>query len=190
MAGHSKWNNIKNRKGAMDAKKGKVFGQLSKLIRMAVKEGKSDNPKFNPSLRLILDKARAANMPKENINRAIERGMGKTAGGASIQETTYEAFGPGGVAMLIAAVTDNPNRTSSEVKHALSKGGGSLSGPGSAMYLFERDQESGEYRPTMEMEVSFDHLSALGKLHDALLEIEDVEEVYLAVDLPEEEDGN
>jgi YebC/PmpR family DNA-binding regulatory protein len=184
MAGHSKWNNIKNRKGAMDAKKGKVFGQLSKLIRMAVREGKSDNPKFNPTLRLVLDKARAANMPKENISRAIERGMGKTAGGNAIQEITYEAFGPGGAPLLITALTDNPNRTSAEVKHALSRSGGSLGGPGSAMYMFERDPASGDYKPTMPMEVESPNLENLKQLQDLLLEIDDVEEVHLSVELP------
>lgn len=186
MAGHSKWNNIKNRKGAADEKRAKVFAQLSKQIRIAVKEGKSDNPQFNPTLRLALDKARAANMPKDKIQRALDRGMGRGAAGTTIQEVTYEAFGPGGIALLIMAVTDNLNRTSSEIRFALSRNGGSMAGPGSAKYMFQRTADGEGYETTMPMDVSDADGEALLTLIDALTEHDDVEEVFTnAKDLQE-----
>lgn len=191
MAGHSKWNNIKNKKGATDAKRAKIFGQLSKLIRIAVKEGGSDDPKFNPSLRLMLDKARAANMPKTNIDRAIERGTGKTAAGTTLQEVLYEGFGPGGIAILASAVTDNPNRTAAEVKFAFSRNGGSLAGPGSAMYLFSRNKEGG-YDCTMPMEIEDAQLLAqFETLLEKLEACEDIEEIYTSLSQEHDSDmGN
>lgn len=187
MAGHSKWNNIKNRKGAQDTKRAQVFGQISKLIRIAVKEGGSGDPKFNPSLRVILDKARAANMPTANIERAIQRGLGKSASGASIQEIVYEGFGPGGVALLAVGLTDNPNRTASEVKFAFSRSGGSLGSPGSAMYMFKRDHDGG-YQCTMPLEVDEKTAHSLHELAHSLRLLDDIEDVYLAADIEEEED--
>lgn len=176
MAGHSKWNNIKNKKAATDSKKAKVFAQISKQIRIAVKEGKSDNPQFNPSLRLALDKARAANMPNEKIQRAIDRGMGRGAAGAIIQEVTYEAFGPGGMAMMISAITDNVNRTASEVKFILSRNGGSMASPGSAKYMFQRNDD-GSYSTTMPLELDEATQKQALDLIEALEENDDVEEV-------------
>lgn len=191
MAGHSKWNNIKNRKGAADEKRATVFAQLSKQIRIAVKEGKSDSPQFNPTLRLALDKARAANMPKDKIQRALDRGMGRGAAGATIQEVTYEAFGPGGVALLIQAVTDNLNRTGSEIRFSLSRNGGSLAGPGSAKYMFERTADGQGYQTTMPMDVSDEDGEALLTLIEALEEHDDVEEVFTnAKDLQETAENN
>lgn len=182
MAGHSKWNNIKNRKGAVDAAKGKIFGEAAKMIRMAVKEGGSDDPKFNATLRLALEKARAANMPKEKIQKAIERGMGKSATGAVIQEIAYEGFGPGGIAMIVVAHTDNVNRTAGDMKFAFSRNGGSLGSPGSAMYMFTRAQDGG-YEATMKLDVEDPETQTqLKKLVDALRDIEDVEDVYIATD--------
>lgn len=186
MAGHSKWNNIKNRKGAQDKARAKVFSQISKLIRIAVKEGGSGDPKMNPSLRVALDKARAANMPNANIDRAVERGLGKSSSGAAIQEIVYEGFGPGGVAILAVGMTDNPNRTASEVKYAFSRNNGSLGGPGSAMYMFQRDQEGG-YECTMPMQVDEATASQLQNLVDKLRESDDIEDVYLAADIGESE---
>ncbi len=186
MAGHSKWNNIKNRKGAQDTKRAQVFGQISKLIRIAVKEGASGDPKFNPGLRVVLDKARAANMPTTNIDKAIQRGLGKSATGASIQEIVYEGFGPGGVAVLAVAHTDNPNRTSGEIKFAFSRNNGSLGGPGSAMYMFKRDSQGG-YVCTMPLEIDEDTAGLLLDLVDAVRELDDVEDVYVATDLEEDE---
>lgn len=180
MAGHSKWNNIKNKKGAADAKKGRVFGQVAKQIRIAVKEGGGDDPASNPGLRLALEKAKAANMPRVNIDRALSKGMGRSASGASIQEVLYEAFGPGGVALLIEAVTDNVNRTSSEVKFALTRNQGSLSGPGSAQFLFEKVTEDGSlrYDPVHPQPLDEKQAEVLETLLDALKELEDVEEIY------------
>lgn len=178
MAGHSKWNNIKNRKGAADAKRGKTFSQIAKLIKSAVKEGKSGDPKFNPQLRLLLDKARAANMPNSNIERAIDRGLGRGKGGA-IQEIVYEGYAAGGVGVVIVGQTDNAQRTAAEVRNVLSKAGGSLGGPGSVMFMFERQGE--EYKPTIPMELTDeDQVAKIEELMENIRAIDDVEDVYTA----------
>ncbi|HEX7017787.1 MAG TPA: YebC/PmpR family DNA-binding transcriptional regulator, partial [Patescibacteria group bacterium] len=153
------------------------FTQLAKLIRSAVKENGSGDPNSNPSLRLILDKARAANMPKENIQRAIDKGLGKSSTGQAYQEFLYEGFGPQGVGLLIEVVTDNPNRTSSEVRTLLSKAGGSLAGPRSVSYLFQRNQ-AGEYEPTIPMPADDEVKEKLAELIENLEELDDVEAVY------------
>jgi YebC/PmpR family DNA-binding regulatory protein len=183
MAGHSKWNNIKQRKGAVDAKRAKTFAQIAKLIRVAVKEGKSDNPQFNPSLRLILDKARAANMPKDNITRAIDRGMGRGPGGA-VQEIMYEGFGPSGVAFLVHAATNNPTRTSADIRFIFSRNGGSLGGPGSAQYMFERKGMT--FTPMMPMELAEAETLEVLTLIDELEAYDDVEEVTTTLKVEEE----
>ena len=185
MAGHSKWNNIKNKKEATDSKKAKVFAQISKQIRIAVKEGKSDNPQFNPGLRLALDKARAANMPKDKIQKAIDRGMGKSAEGVVIQEVTYEAFGPGGAAFMIVALTDNLNRTSSDIKFILSRNGGSMASPGAAKYMFQRSEDGMSYVPTMTLDLNDADMKVAQTLIDTLDEYDDVEEVLTSIQLPE-----
>lgn len=186
MAGHSKWANIKNRKGAQDAKKGKIFSQMSKNIKIAVKEGKSGDVNTNAALRLAIDKARAANMPKENIQRAIDRGLGKSATGAAIQEVIYEGYGPQGVGLVIVALTDNTQRTSSSIKNLVSKAGGSLGGPGSVMYMFERNQD-GDYVCTMPMAVDDEAVvKKIEDLMDKLREDEDVEDVYSALQYPDQ----
>lgn len=182
MAGHSKWNNIKQRKGAVDAKRAKIFAQLSKLIRVAVKEGKSDNPQFNPGLRVILDKARAANMPKENISRAIDRGMGRGPGGP-IQEIMYEGFGPHGVAVLVHAATNNPARTGADIRFIFSRNGGSLGGPGSAQYMFER--KGVEFTPMMPMELGEAETAEVETLIEELEGYDDVEEVVTTLKVDE-----
>ena len=182
MAGHSKWNNIKHKKEATDAKRAKAFSQVSKMIRIAVKEGKSGDPKFNPALRVALEKARAVNMPKDKVQKAIDRGLGKSASGAVLQEIVYEAFGPNGEAYMIVAVTDNPNRTSAEVKYVLSRAGGSLGGPGSAGYMFKRDQ-TGEFQATMPLELAPEAQAKTAELMDKLRALEDVEDVYTSAKL-------
>lgn len=180
MAGHSKWNNIKNKKGAADEKKGKLFSQYSRLIKSAVQEGGSGDPQSNASLRLIMDKARLANMPKEKIQKAVDRGLGKSKSGAIFHEIAYEGFGPQGVAFIVTAITDNPNRTSGEMKFIFSRAAGSLAGPGSVSYLFTRSQ-AGEYTPNMPMPITEqEHQEQLEKLIDTLRENEDVEDVYCA----------
>jgi len=136
MSGHSKWATIKRKKGAADAKRGKVFTKLIREIATAARIGGGD-PAGNPRLRLVIDKARAANMPKDNIERAIQKGVGG-GDGAAFEEVTYEGYGPGGTAILLRALTDNRNRTVSEVRHVLSKYGGNLGATGCVAYLFEK----------------------------------------------------
>lgn len=137
MSGHSKWSTIKHKKAAQDSKRGKLFGQVSKMIRVAVKEAGTGDPDQNPALRTALDKAKSANMPKVNIDRAIEKGLGKSSSGAQFEEVIYEGFGPAGVGLMIRAVTDNRNRTGSEIRNMIEKTGGSLGGPGSVSYMMQ-----------------------------------------------------
>lgn len=188
MSGHSKWNNIKNRKGAQDKLKSKNFSQLSRLIRAATKQGASGDPKSNPTLRLILDKARVANMPKDKVQKAIDAALGK-GGGSQIQEIVYEGFGPGGVGMMIVALTDNLNRSSAEIRFLLSKFGGSLGSPGSVRYMFTRNQE-GEFIATMKFPISTEDTNKLMELVDNLRDNEDVEDVFLAYELLEDVGNN
>lgn len=186
MSGHSKWNNIKNKKAALDAKKGKIFSQLAKNIRAAVKEGKSGDPQFNPSLRVLLDKARAANMPGAKVQKAIDVGLGKGAA-AQVKEILYEGFGPGGVGFLVVGLTDNPNRTSAEIKNIFSKAGGSLGSPGCVAYMFERGEGS-DFVTTMPMQIDDEtQQQELQDLIDTLREYDDVEDVYCVGDWPEKE---
>lgn len=186
MSGHSKWNNIKNRKGAQDKLKSKNFSQLSRLIRAAVKQGASGDPKSNPTLRLILDKARVANMPKEKVQKAIDAALGKGAG-AQIQEIVYEGFGPGGVGLMIVALTDNSNRSSSEIRFLLHKFGGSLGAPGSVKYMFNRGAE-GEFVANLKLPLAPADQEQLLALMENLRDNEDVEDVFAACDLLEVED--
>lgn len=136
MSGHSKWSTIKRQKGANDAKKGAVFTRMANAIMIAVKEGGGD-PETNFRLRLVLDQARAVNLPKDNINRAIDKALGK-AGGPALESILYEGFGPNSVAVLVEAITDNRNRTGAEVKSTMEKAGGSLGGPGAVAWMFEK----------------------------------------------------
>lgn len=137
MAGHSKWANIKRRKQAMDAKRGKLFTKLAREIQIAARLGGPD-PESNVRLRLALERARAANMPKENIERAIRRGAGLEAGGQAFEEVVYEAYAPHGIALMIEAATDNRNRTVSDIRHILTKHGGSMGESGSVAWQFEQ----------------------------------------------------
>ncbi len=136
MAGHSKWANIKHRKAAVDAKRGKVFSKMARAIMAAARTGGGDTD-MNLSLRYAIDKARAVNMPRDNIERAIKKGTGELEG-AALQELTYEGYGPGGAGVVIHALTDNSNRTSPEIRSILEKRGGSLSKPGSVAWNFEQ----------------------------------------------------
>jgi YebC/PmpR family DNA-binding regulatory protein len=136
MSGHSKWATTKRAKGATDAKRAILFTKLAKLITVSARE-KGGDPVTNFSLRLAMDKAKAANMPKENIERAIKRGTGELEG-ATIEELVYEGFGPGGMAVIVKCLTDNKNRTSSGLKHLFSDAGGSLGGPGAVAWQFEQ----------------------------------------------------
>lgn len=137
MSGHSHWAGIKHKKALTDAKKAKIFTKLGKFITIAAHEG-GGNPEFNFKLKLAIGEARAANMPKDNIEKAVKRGTGELEGGVEIQEVIYEAYGPGRVAMLIKTATDNKNRTLGDVKTALSKAGGKMVPSGSVSYLFRQ----------------------------------------------------
>lgn len=136
MAGHSKWANIKHRKGRQDAKRGKIFTKVIRELTVAASQG-GGVPADNPRLRLAVDKALAVNMTRDTIDRAIARGAG-TNEAANVEELTYEGYGPNGVAIFVEAMTDNRNRTAAEVRHAFSKLGGNLGTDGSVAYLFER----------------------------------------------------
>jgi YebC/PmpR family DNA-binding regulatory protein len=136
MSGHSKWATTKRKKAVIDAKRGKIFTKMGKLVTIAARDGGGD-PSANPTLRMAIDNAKAASMPKENIERAIARGAG---GGdaAAIEEVVYEVYGPGGAGILVECLTDNKNRTVSDIKAILNKSGGSLAGPGSVNYQFKK----------------------------------------------------
>jgi YebC/PmpR family DNA-binding regulatory protein len=137
MSGHSKWSSIKHRKGAADAKRGKLFSKLSRAIIVAAKEGGGD-PAGNLALQNAIEKARSYSMPKENIERAIARGSGADADAAAFEPIVYEGYGPSGVAVLVEALTDNRNRTASEVRHVFTKNDGNLGTSGAVAWLFER----------------------------------------------------
>ena len=136
MAGHSKWANIQHRKKAVDAKRGKIFTQINRVLSVAAREGGGD-PDTNPALRLAVEKANAANMPKDNIERAIKKATGDLDG-VTYEELKYEGYAPGGVAVMVECLTDNRNRTVAEVRHAFTKYGGNLGTDGSVAYLFAK----------------------------------------------------
>jgi YebC/PmpR family DNA-binding regulatory protein len=137
VSGHSKWSSIKHRKGAADAKRGKLFSKLSRAIIVAAKEGGAD-PAGNLALQNAIEKARSYSMPKDNIERAIARGSGADSDGQDFETVVYEGYGPGGVAVIVEALTDNRNRTASEVRHAFDKNDGNLGTSGAVTWLFER----------------------------------------------------
>lgn len=138
MSGHSKWSTIKRKKGAEDAKRGKVFTRLAREVVSAVREGGGPDPEFNPRLRLAVDRAKAANMPKDNIERAIKKGAGISDDGVQFEEITYEGYGPGGVAIIVDTLTDNRNRTLAEIKHAFNRSNGSLATSGAVLWQFNQ----------------------------------------------------
>ncbi len=137
MSGHSKWSSIKHKKGAADAKRGKLFTKLARAITVAARDGGGD-PDNSPALATAIQKARDASMPKDNIQRAIDRGTGEGSDATAIESVVFEGYGPGGAAILVEALTDNRNRTSAEVRHAFSKHNGSLGEPGSVAWIFEK----------------------------------------------------
>ena len=172
MSGHSKWATIKHKKAATDAKRGKIFSIISKMITVAVREGGSGDPTQNPRLRLALDKARDENMPKANVQKAIDKGLGK-GGGAQVEEIIYEGYGPGGVGYLVKSLTDNRNRTGAEIKTLFDRNGGSLGGPGSVSYMFERDGE--EFKAKIPMPVDDETKIKVLALVEKFEDHEDVE---------------
>lgn len=182
MAGHSKWANIKRRKGAQDAARGKIFTRLAREIQVAAQQGGPD-PDANFTLRLAIDRARAENMPKDNIERAIRRGAGLDKDAAEIEEVTYEGYGPHGIAILVQCLTDNRNRTISDVRRAFSRANGSLGEPNSVAWqftskgylLFNLQDEEGEGN-----QIDTDELfmAALDGGADDVIVSEDAVEVY------------
>ena len=137
MSGHSKWSTIKHQKGAADAKRGALFTKLSREIALAVREGGGAEPDMNFKLRLALDRAKAGNMPQDSITRAVKRGSGEGSDGESLEQVTYEGYGPGGGAILLQAVTTNRNRTASDVRSAFNRGGGNLGESGCVAWNFD-----------------------------------------------------
>ncbi|MFN2745084.1 YebC/PmpR family DNA-binding transcriptional regulator [Bacillus sp. z60-18] len=185
MAGHSKWKNIQRRKNAQDAKRGKIFMKLAKEIYVAAKEGGSD-PEANASLRLVIDKAKGANMPNDNIERAIKKASGSQDGN-SYEEISYEGYGPGGVAVMVKCLTDNKNRTATSVRTAFSKNGGSLGETGCVSYMFDRkgyiaiereDLETDEEEFMLEViDIGAEELETSDELFEIYTEPEQFEEV-------------
>ena len=136
MAGHSHWASIKHKKGATDAKKGKAFSKIARMITVAARKG--SDPDMNPKLQLALDKARAVNMPKDNVERAIQKGTGDSAGASELFECLYEGYGPHGVAMMIEILTDNKNRTAPEIRKIFERFGGNMGEAGCVSWMFEK----------------------------------------------------
>ena len=134
MSGHSKWNNIKNKKGKEDAKKGRVFTKMARYIMVAAREGGGD-PDYNPSLKMAIDKAKSYNMPNDNIERAIKKGTGEDDD-THYEEVTYEGYGPSGIAVMVKTLTDNRNRTAPEMRHAFDRNGGNLGRSGCVSFMF------------------------------------------------------
>lgn len=178
MSGHSKWAQIKHQKASADKKRGKLFSVLVKRITLAARSDR--NPETNPSLKLSIDKARAANMPTATIERAIKRGAGELPGQGPLEEVVYEAYGPEGVQLVIISTTDNRNRTTANVRHLLSKAGGSLSGSGSVLWNFERTPDEGYVAKTTQ-EIAPEARTKIQHIIESLEEEEDVEEVYTNV---------
>ncbi len=137
MSGHSKWSTIKHKKAATDAKKGAVFTRLAREVTLAAREGQSGDPAMNFRLRLVMDKAKAANMPSDNVERAIKKGLGTGSDSVVLEEITYEGYAPGGAAIMLMTLTDNRNRTASEVRVTFSRAGGNLGETGSVAWNFE-----------------------------------------------------
>lgn len=181
MAGHNKWSKIKRKKGVADAKRSKVFSRIIKEISVAVKEGQSGDPDFNPRLRLAVANAKGANMPKDNVERAIKKAL--EAGGAAYLEPTYEGYAPGGIAVFVECTTDNLNRTVSNVRAVFSKRGGNMSTTGSVDFMFERKGifiiEKGEH------DVEELELELIDGGAEAMDIDEETNEITITVDFPD-----
>jgi YebC/PmpR family DNA-binding regulatory protein len=172
MSGHSTWSTIKHKKALVDAKRGKIFSKYARLIAIESKLVGGDV--HAPSLKTLIDKAKAENMPKDNIERAVQKGVG--GGDVDTELITYEMYGPGGVALLIDTVTDNRNRTVAEVKHLVSKLGYQLAEPGAASWAFTK--EGADWKPQQTTPLSDEDAEKLDTLIEALMEQDDVEQVY------------
>jgi YebC/PmpR family DNA-binding regulatory protein len=188
MSGHSKWSTIKHKKGAADAKRGKIFTRIIKEMTVAARMGGGD-PNSNPRLRSAVAEAKAANMPKDNVERAIKRGTGELEG-VSYEEITYEGYGPGGVALMVEVMTDNTNRTTPEIRHLLEKNGGNMGTPGSVRFQFDRkgylsvDKKTTDEDKLMEiaLEAGADDLLSFGDAFEIYTSPENFEQVRLALE--------
>ena len=179
MSGHNKWSKIKHKKAATDAAKSKVFSKHAAII--AVESRKANGDVASPGLAAAIERAKKDSMPKDNIERAVAKGSG--AGGAALEEVMYEGYGPGGVALLIQAVTDNNNRTAAEIRHAFTKAGLEMGTPGSAAWAFTKTAEG--YTPNTPMELDDATGEKLAEFIEKLEESEDVTDVFTAADTPE-----
>ncbi|OGE16409.1 transcriptional regulator, partial [Candidatus Curtissbacteria bacterium RIFOXYC12_FULL_41_11] len=168
MSGHSKWSQIKRQKGVADVKRGQTFTKMANAITIATREGGGGDPASNFKLRLAIDQAHAANMPKENIQRAIDRGLGKGGGAGQLESVVYEGYGPGKVALVIEATTDNKNRTTSEVKNLIERLDGSFVSPGAISWMFADQGQITVSKEGKSLDVVFDLAAEAGA--------EDVEE--------------
>ncbi|MEN9389384.1 MAG: hypothetical protein RLY61_468 [Candidatus Parcubacteria bacterium] len=182
MSGHNKWSQIKRKKGVADAKRSQEFTKVARLITVAARDGGAD-PQANPTLRLAIEKAKEARMPKDNIQRAIDKGIGKLGAGERFESVTYEGFGPEGVAFLLKGITDNNNRTFAEIRTVFDKHGGAIGVQGSTAYLFTPDPAS----PMYFVDISDSHTAAkVLKLYDVLEEHEDIQEVFANFNIPDD----
>ena len=179
MSGHNKWSKIKHKKAATDAARSKVFSKHAAYI--AVESRKANGDVNSPGLAAAIERAKKDSMPKDNIDRAVAKGSG--AGGAAIEEVLYEGYGPGGVALLIRAVTDNNNRTAPEIRHLFSKAGLELGTPGSAAWAFEKTADG--YVPATPMELDDSAGEKLAEFIEKLEENDDITDVYTAADTSE-----
>ncbi len=177
MSGHSKWSQIKRQKGVEDVKRSKIFGKYGSLIANEVKKQGGDIN--SASVKALVEKAKKENMPKDTIERSLKKGQ--SADMALAEELIYEAYGPGGCAMMIISLTNNRNKAAQEIKHILSKNGFALATSGSASWAFTRNNE-GEYTPNSTMDLSDEDLEALERLVDALEENDEVQDVYTNVE--------
>lgn len=176
MSGHNKWSQIKEKKAKTDAKKSQLFGKHARLITEEARKTKGD--RNAPGLRGAIEKAKAVNMPSENIERAIKKAT--EIGGATLETITYECYGPGGAAIIIETLTDNRNRTAQEVKHLLSEFGSPLASPGSAIWAFKKTAEG--WKPSTTVELGDDDLNKLATLVETLENHDDIQEVITNVE--------
>ncbi len=176
MAGHNKWSKIKHKKAATDAERSKIFSKHAALITLEAKKSKGDLS--SPGLIAAIERAKKDSMPKDNIDRAVAKGSGNN--GENYEEVIFETFGPGGVALLITAVTDNNNRTAPEIKHILSKAGYQLGSPGSAAWAFTKTNDG--YQPQNPLELSDSDGEKLAVLIEALEEQADVQDIFTTAD--------
>jgi YebC/PmpR family DNA-binding regulatory protein len=172
MAGHSKWAKIKHQKAVNDVKKAKVFSRLLRMLSVEAKRAKGD--RNSPGVRLAVEKAKKANVPGDVIDRCIEKATGD--GSADLESITYEAYGPGGTAILIETLTDSRNRTAQELRHLISEKGGTMANPGAAAWAFTKNTEG--YEPNTAVDLSDEDTEKLSVLVDALEEYDDVQDIY------------